>query len=178
LHAGFNVQLQKFVVGVEGEVGGMGVDGSGQYAPFVGVRTPADSATAFHMDRYATIAGRLGFLATDRWLVYGKAGWGTVRTSVSFIDSDPAGTTLVSGTRARAQLSGMVWGGGLEYALSHWASVKLEYLRFDTGGTITHTALNNTAVPFRFAHHMDDLDTVKLGLSIKLDRARDAVPLK
>jgi outer membrane immunogenic protein len=179
LHAGFNLQLQKVVVGIEGEVGVMGLNGHGQWAPFIGVRSNLDSFASFGMDGYATIAGRAGFLATDRLLIYGKAGWGGVQTHVSFIDQDPTGITLTGGTIVKKDLTGMVWGGGLEYAFGHRVTAKLEYLHFDIGETIRETA-TSTGVPAnpRFDHRIGDVDTIKLGLSIKLDPVRDVAPLK
>jgi outer membrane immunogenic protein len=176
---GFNAQMQKVVAGIEVDLGIMGVDGDAQYAPYVGVRTTFDSHAHLRMNRYAAITGRLGFLATDEILVYGKAGWGSVHTRVSFIDTDPTGITLASGTEARTNLDGAVWGGGVEFVLGSWATMKLEYLRFNIGDTITHTA-TSTGTPAnpRFSHDISDIDTVKIGLNIKLDRCCDRGPLK
>ena len=115
--AGFNLQLQKVVVGIEGEFG-LGFAGQAQFPAFVGARTSADSVASVDFDRYATVTGRLGVLATDRLLIYGKAGWGWVHANASFTDTDPIGITLTSGTSRSANLDGAVWGGGIEYALN------------------------------------------------------------
>jgi outer membrane immunogenic protein len=128
------------------------------------------------MDYYGTITGRLGFTAGERVLIYGKAGWGWVRARASFTDSDPTGTTLVSGLERNRTLDGGVWGGGLEYALSDWFSLKVEYLHFDISDTLTHIARSNTGSSSRFAHDIEDFDTVKVGFNIKFNR--DVAPMK
>jgi outer membrane immunogenic protein len=79
LQAGYNQQFQRIVVGIEGDGGFLGLTGAGQFPPFIGVRSPTDSAATVDMDYYGTITGRLGFTAGERLLIYGKAGWGWVR---------------------------------------------------------------------------------------------------
>jgi len=176
---GYNWQLHKLVVGIEGELGLAAITAEGQFPPFVGVRQPTDSNASIDIDRYATIAGRLGVLAGDRLLIYGKAGWGWVHANASFIDADPTGILLVSGTGRSRTLDGLVWGGGIEYALSHTFSLKVEYLHFDIDDTIRHTA-TSTGAPAnpRFAHHIGDIDTVKVGFNIKFDADRHVAPVK
>ena len=169
---GYNAQMQNILVGVEGDVGKMLPKDQAQFPPFAGIRTPFDSVDSVEINRYATITGRLGFLPWNSVLVYGKAGWGWAHTNVNFRDTDAAGTTLVTGTSADGNLSGAVWGGGIEIAMADNVSVKLEYLRFNFGDTITHTATNNVAVPFRFGHQIDDIDTLKIGFNMKFDSNR------
>jgi outer membrane immunogenic protein len=93
-----------------------------------------------------------------------------VHTRASFTDSDPTGTTLVSGLERKTTLDGAVWGGGIEYALSEWFSLKVEYLRFDIGDTIIQTARSNTGGTFRFGHNINDIDTVKAGFNLRFNR--------
>ena len=176
LQVGYNQQFQRIVVGIEGDAGFLGVTGAAQLPRFIGVRTPADSAATVDMDHYGTITGRLGFTAGDRLLIYGKGGWGWVRARASFTDSDPNGTILVSGLERKDTLSGGVWGGGVEYALSDWFSLKVEYLRFAISDTLTHTARTSGGTPFRFSHDIEDIDTVKVGFNIKFNR--DVAPVK
>jgi outer membrane immunogenic protein len=175
LQLGYNWQFQRFVVGIEGDAGFLGVTGAAQFPPFVGVRTPADSAATVDMDYYGTITGRLGFTVAERTLIYGKGGWAWVHARASFTDSDPNGTILVSGLERKDTLGGGVWGGGVEHALSDWFTLKVEYLHFDVSDTLTHTARTSGGTPFRFAHHVTDIDTVKVGFNLKFNR--DAGPV-
>jgi len=181
LQIGYNVQFQRIVAGIEADFGLSGITGSGQFPDYVGVRLPTDSVASVDIERYATVTGRLGFLARDGLLIYGKAGWGWVHANVSFTDRDPVGgcCTLDSGTDRERNLNGPVWGGGVEYALGRWGSVKVEYLHLNVGDTITHTA-TSTGYPAypRFAHDIKDIDTVKIGFNILLNRDRDVAPMK
>ena len=178
VQAGFNLQWQKVVAGIEGDFG-LGFAGQAQFPAFVGERTPADSVASVDFARYATVTGRLGLLATDRVLIYGKAGWGWTHANVSFTDSDPFGSTLTSGTSRSANLDGAVWGGGIEYAVNSMLSFKVEYLRFDIGETVTHTATSTSSPENpRFAHDIRDVHTVKVGVSIKFGDDRSSRPVK
>jgi outer membrane immunogenic protein len=167
VQSGYNFQFQRYVVGIESDSGFLGAVAEGQFPGSVGVRTPADSAVTIDMDYYGTITGRLGFVAGERLLIYAKGGWGWVHTRASFTDSDPAGNRLVTGLERKTTLDGAVWGGGVEYALSDWFTLKLEYLRFDIGDTIIQTATSPTGGVFRFGHNISDVDTVKAGFNIK-----------
>jgi len=179
LQIGYNLQFQRVVAGIEADFGLSGVTGAAQFPAFVGARAVSDSAASVDMDRYATITGRLGFLAGDSVLLYAKAGWGWAHANVSFIDSDSNnGGTLIAGIERSGNLSGAVWGGGVEYAFSRWFSMKVEYLHFDLGDTLTHTALRDDLANFRFAHDIKDIDTVKVGFNIRFNAARDVAPAK
>jgi opacity protein-like surface antigen len=98
-----------------------------------------------------------------------------VRARASFSDSNGS-FTLVSGLERTATLDGGVWGGGVEYALSDWFTLKVEYLRFDISDTLTQTATSATGKSFRFIHDIQDIDTVKVGFNIKFNR--DVAPVK
>lgn len=176
--AGYNFTSGNIVYGLEAEFGYLSLQGSKQYPPYVGVRSPEDSVDSTKGGLYGTIAGRLG-LAVGPALVYGKVGWGIAEASASFTDTDPTGTVLTHGTSTSGTLSGAVYGGGVEFAMSDTISVKVEYLRFDFGDTLTNTAVNEFGESFRFAHQIDPADTVKIGFNIKLDRpAAPVEPLK
>jgi outer membrane immunogenic protein len=164
---GYNKQFNKWVLGIEGEYGHLDLKQRDQFPDFVGVRLPTDSLATIEHHWFATITGRVGY-AFDKVLVYGKGGWGWVSTDVSFIDSDPTGLTLVDGTERNRILNGGVWGGGVEFLLSPTVSLKVEYLRFEINDTVRVTALDNLGVIRRFDHDIDAIDTVKVGLNVKL----------
>lgn len=169
LQVGYNLQSGSIVYGLEGEIGYLGVSDDRQYPPYDGVRLPTDSLASLQGGVYGTIAGRLGF-ATNGFLIYGNAGWGFANVDAKFIDTDPTGTTLVSGTKASETLDGAVYGGGVEFYIGRNASVKIEYLRFDFGDTISHVATRSGGGSFQFDHEIDSYDTIKVGFNFKLDR--------
>jgi outer membrane immunogenic protein len=175
VQVGYNVQLQKIVLGIEADAGLSGISGQSQFPAYVGVRTSADSDASVDFDRYATVTGRVGVLATNSVLLYGKAGWGWMHAEVGFSDTDPIGTVITKGTSRGANLDGAVWGGGIEYAVNSLLSFKVEYLHFDIGDTVTHTATSGGS--FRFAHDVRDVDTVKVGLNLKFGADRSG-PMK
>lgn len=105
-------------------------------------------------------------------------GWGFADVDVSFIDDDPTGLTLVSGTRADATLDGPIYGGGVEVAVASNATLKVEYLRFDFDETVTVRATGSGGLLRRFNHDIDPIDTVKVAFNIKFGRERLREPLK
>lgn len=177
LQAGYNFSKSGFVFGIEGEAGYLALDGDAQYPDYVGVRGPTDSLSSLEGGAYGTIAGRAGF-AVKNLLIYGKAGWGIADVEASFIDTDPDGLILVSGTSKSETIDGAVYGGGIELALGSQTSLKVEYLRLDFDQSITVSAIDNIGVTRRFQHDVDAIDTVKVGVNFKLHREPEAAPLK
>lgn len=166
VHGGYNLQNGRAVFGIEAELGYLGLSGSKQFPPYVGVRGPTDSVLSTHTDFFAAVTGRVGFTPADRFLVYGKGGVAFANLKTSFIDSDPAGTTLVAGTSKTRFAPGWTLGAGIEYAASgNWVG-RLEYDHYDFG-TQTHDALSAGAGVFPFRHRTS-ADTVRLGISYKL----------
>jgi outer membrane immunogenic protein len=164
---GYNKQVGKWVFGIEGEYGHLDLKQRDQFPDFVDVRLPTDSRATIEHNWFASVTGRVGY-AFDKVLIYGKAGWGWVGTEVSFIDSDPTGGLLVDNTERNRVVDGAVYGGGVEFLLSRTVSLKVEYLRFDLDNRVRVSALDDFGDTFRFDHHLDAIDTVKVGLNIKL----------
>ena len=108
---GYNDQIGRFVVGVEGEYSWANVK----------YDTPLFAGTlTLKNDYFATAAARLGY-AFDRFLVYGKVGGAWSRDKWS--GNDGLGGSL----SATSNRSGWMLGAGVEYAfLGNW-SAKLEY---------------------------------------------------
>lgn len=147
-HVGYNLQMNQWVVGLEGDVNGTSF--SATTAPF-----PAAS-TSTRSDVQGSIRGRAG-IAWDRALIYatgGAAFGGFTRTY-----SDPFGFDSFATTRA-----GWTVGGGLEYAITNNWSVRAEYRYSDFGRT--------TDAPFGglmlVQHHLTE-NQVQVGFSYKFD---------
>jgi outer membrane immunogenic protein len=143
LQAGWNIQLQNWVLGIEGDVGYLGLKGS---APDTnGVPALVETRGGW----FATLRGRAGVLFTPTVLVYGTGGaiYAHTRTNVFRVvsnlntnNADPWGWTA---------------GGGIETRLGPAWSLKLEYLYYDLGndrvggafgggGTIQYFAIKQT----------------------------------
>ena len=100
--AGYNQQIDNFVVGVEGDLAKTNIDGS----------TGSNSAKITSL---GTVRARAG-VAVDRALVYGTAGYAGGNMKV---------TSGASGTKWE---NGYAVGAGLEYAFTNNVSGKAEYL--------------------------------------------------
>ena len=100
--AGYNQQIDNFVVGVEGDLAKTNIDGS----------TGSNSAKITSL---GTVRARAG-VAVDRALVYGTAGYAGGNMKV---------TSGASGTKWE---NGYAFGAGLEYAFTNNVSGKAEYL--------------------------------------------------
>jgi outer membrane immunogenic protein len=77
---GYNWQLGPMIYGVEGDLGYLGLAGSGgYYVPF-----GYDASTSTDADFYLTLRGRLGVLANG-WLIYFTGGYLGADTTVSVL---------------------------------------------------------------------------------------------
>jgi outer membrane immunogenic protein len=145
--AGYNWQVNNFVLGLETDIQGSvqkGTDTFDSVIQFLGLsgsdHNPASVVDANKLDWFGTTRARLG-LAVDRWLVYGTGGvaYGEVNQSGNIQPGVPAGFTP-----AQVQNAPIVWdqsstkvgwaaGAGVENAINRNWSWKLEYLYMDLG---------------------------------------------
>jgi outer membrane immunogenic protein len=137
---GANLQLNRLVLGVEGDFTWTDLKGSGtdSIGDIIGTNTNWTS----------TVTGRIG-AAFDRLLIYGKGGVVFAQDHSSFTDifANSASTTF---TR-----TGWIAGAGLEYGITRNWSVKVEYdylgfgsqaLNFTTPTTALYTSSANLNV--------------------------------
>jgi outer membrane immunogenic protein len=114
------------------------------------------------LDYFGTVRGRVGYLVTPAALLYATGGWAYGQTTTSL--NATAGAVAINYSSSHNK-SGWTGGGGLEYRLNNWASVKTEYLYMDLGtDNITSGRL------LGFAASIDEKTTVhtfKVGLNVK-----------
>ena len=152
---GFNYQIGPAVIGIQGDLGHLGLDAT---------TIRSDHAAEARFRGYATQTGRLGY-AFDRTLFYAKGGgaWARISNVAGDLDGpfpayDPTAVTALGGTR-----SGWVLGGGVEHALSfapNW-SVKVEYLYMDFG---TERTFDTSGFAY---DHRNQIHTAKLGVNYR-----------
>jgi outer membrane immunogenic protein len=143
--AGFNYQFGAIVAGIEGDI--QYVDQS-QHKSFTGLPvlgTALTTSNSQELKWLGTLRGRIGFLPTERLMVYGTGGFafGEVETTGSVVGVAAPGLVWSgsnSGTR-----TGFAIGGGAEYAITDQWSLKGEYLHYDLGRK-TVNATGNAAV--------------------------------
>ncbi len=153
--AGYNYQINQFVIGVQGDIQGLGVSGTTFSAS-------TDTTSKVQGDWVGAINGRLGF-AFDRVLFYAIGGAAFTHGSTT-VTAGPALTALLGQLGVAAtpvniahDWTGYDIGGGVEYAVTPNWMARVEYRYSDFGvwnrpaiawvpsGT---TKLDNNAVTF------------------------------
>jgi outer membrane immunogenic protein len=158
---GYNHQFDKFVLGIEADIQGTSVSGSGYGTtaePIVGF--PGNTAqttlsVSNRLDYLGTLRGRIGFTITPTLLLYGTGGlaYGGVdsKTDINQALAGPATLTVNVPYSSDSNFSGVRFGwtagAGLAWMLSPQWSVKLEYLYYDLGSANYGGVLNNIVGP-------------------------------
>jgi outer membrane immunogenic protein len=121
LQAGWNVQVQNWVFGIEGDVG---------YLDLSGTAPDPNAAPALVETRggwFGTLRGRAGVLVSPALLVYGTGG-------VVYADTRTNVFRAIGGLdTSNADPWGWIAGAGVETRVGHGWSLKLEYLYYDLG---------------------------------------------
>lgn len=97
--------------------------------------------TAVETDWLMTARGRLGWLASDRLLVYVTGGLALTDVEVRNSFSDNAGSSGVGGSTKSDTKAGWVIGGGIELALHENWTLRGEYLHVDFGDVTTSSSI-------------------------------------
>jgi outer membrane immunogenic protein len=128
---GYNWQIGPVIYGIEGDLGNLGLAGSGgYYVPF-----GYDASTTTDTGFYLTLRGRLGFLMNG-WMLYATGGYLGADTTVSVLEAcDSFCTAPTVSAESSGFRNGWTIGGGFEASLEGPWSVKVEYLYFDLGST-------------------------------------------
>jgi outer membrane immunogenic protein len=137
---GYNWQLpSQWLVGLETDLQGSGIKGSASQTlspPFVSMTSTGVTKS---IDWFGTVRGRIGFLVTPQWLLYGTGGLAYGETKSSFTTTDltfgcmPGAGACATGASSGVR-AGWTAGAGTEAMLAPNWSVKVEYLYVDLGG--------------------------------------------
>jgi opacity protein-like surface antigen len=165
---GGNYQLDRFVVGVEGDWQAGNLMGNNQVlAPLGAAGTfPGGPFTiSTTIKDYGSIRGRLGF-AFDRFLVFGTAGWAWGKPSISY-----ALTGAVPFFTNGGNSYGGAAGAGVEYVLTEHILGRIEYryANLRTPGFV------NVATNSADAGHGVPISDIRAGIAYKLGGS-SAVP--
>lgn len=153
---GYNFQWNWLVLGIEGDLGYMSVDGRGQEIDQVDSHGESDS------DFYTTIRGRLG-LAWRHWLFYGTGGGIGVNYTTRFHDTG-ADNGNVLDARSTDFDWGWTGGGGIEYMFGcHWTA-RFEYLRYQLDDQHFSGVFDGTRLRF---NGITEGNIVRAGLNYK-----------
>ncbi len=181
-NGGFNVQSGVFVFGVEGEWMWTGIKGGQSIVQdFGGVSAHTT------IDWLAIASARVGFVAGDRLLVYGKGGVAIASEKHSLTETQTTAGVLtgIADVTAKSVHSGAVAGVGAEYALGGNWSVKGEYdyikmipQNFTGVGTQTFVPVGSLQVFQQFSKMNQDLHVFKLGVNYHFNPAPQVVSVR
>jgi outer membrane immunogenic protein len=130
---GCNWQLTNWVVGIETDLDGSGLNGGGTSNTAVPGFFPLTSAVTQKLDWIGTTRGRFGVATGNGILLYGTAGVAYAGVRHSYFQSDAAAGGPVSIFASDSTtLFGWTAGGGAEVGFGQW-SVKGEALYYDLG---------------------------------------------
>lgn len=153
VQATLGARFQQFLyAGIEGDIDGATVNGTGSMPGLI---------TANSKNTYlASIRGRFGVIMNSDMLLYGTVGYG-------FGGGQFRITDVVNGVNSTVNptMSGVVWGGGVEYALTSRWLARVEYLQYDFGSFTTAMPATMPGILFT---QKDRVDVIRAGLSLKL----------
>jgi outer membrane immunogenic protein len=148
LDAGYNLQSQFFLWGIEADIQDGNIRGQANSA-FPGAFPISSSVNSVssELSWFATVRGRVG-LTFDRTLIYATGGLTIDHVKDSVINNFSSPVNLFGKTSTTR--AGWTIGGGLEYAVTNTWSLKAEYLYMNLG-SIAVTATDPINFPGQFA---------------------------
>lgn len=133
---GYNWQFGRLVAGLEADIGTGSFDGS-------------ENGVSTEIDHVGSVRGRLGYLVTPSFLIYGTGGFAYAGYDFN-----------ANGDKDSESFTGYQIGAGTELKFSDPWSLRLEYIYTDLDSeTLNHNGVANTYDP--------DFHTVRAGLSYK-----------
>lgn len=169
-HVGYNLQINQWVLGVEGSIEGSSLSKTVLVPLTDGFGNTGTITATSRSDVQGSIRGRIG-IGWEPLLVYGTGGVAFAGIKNDFVDTTgfftgfPGSNASFSKTRA-----GWTVGGGLEYAVTNNWSVRAEY-RFSDFGHLSNVPFNAALLPgftFDSQHHLTE-SQVQVGFSYKFD---------
>jgi outer membrane immunogenic protein len=146
VEAGYNWQFAPaWVAGLEADIEGLANDGVSARITQVVPRTgfPGNNYTATvsvsdKLNYLGTVRGRLGYLITPTWLLYGTGGlaYGGASSSarIAGAETPNTGTNDIAGVGSASRtLVGWTAGAGVEWLFAPNWTAKAEYLHYDLG---------------------------------------------
>jgi outer membrane immunogenic protein len=168
---GYNLQRDRLVFGVEADIQGAGIDGSGTLSL---ADLNASATGKDNLDWFGTVRGRIGYAAgTTLFYFTGGLAIGGVHDALTLTPGAGASSTVSHGSTN----TGYVLGGGVEHLFSPSWSVKAEYQYIDLGSDKLSTTAGNPgyeASATLDAEHT--YNTVRLGLNYHIGNTDE--PLK
>lgn len=173
---GYHWQTGMLVYGLGADIRWTNIDGSATQvftAAPLGFNASLTTTTKTSMDWMATVTGDVGFLVTDRVLLYGKAGVAfadlKTNTTVALATPIPVLNATAAGSSSGVE-TGWVVGGGVKFSLpANWyGDVGYEYASFGSRSNAANATILGTKVGFN-AQHDDNFHFVRAGLGYRFN---------
>lgn len=140
---GYNSHFsERMVIGLDTDLDALG-QSNGTSSTVRSVSTPlvgthnADVTITKKLNYLGLLKGRLGYLVTPTFLLYGSGafayGGGSLKTSYSVTQTNPVFLPISEQSDANKVLAGWAAGGGGEWLFSPCWSLKLEYIYYELG---------------------------------------------
>lgn len=147
---GYNSQIDRVVLGVEADFNYVDLkstrNGSAIVALPGGVTGSFNPQYTSKVDWFGTVRGRIGFVPTERLLIYATGGlaYGEVKTNIANSSAFSTGLSrLWLGNNSDVRV-GWTAGGGAEYAFTNNWTLRGEYLYVDLGSSGTTATVQGT----------------------------------
>jgi outer membrane immunogenic protein len=171
VQAGYNMQRDRFVYGVETDMHFAGLNSSKD------VLTDVDGLTR-HLEQnvnwFGTVRGRLGY-AFGSTLVFATGGLAYAGVDSKVVSSILSAIPVAHYGRNSVE-TGYTVGGGVEYQINPSWSAKAEYQYIDLGGAQLHGTYLGGAIDSNKINN--NFDTVQIGFNYHLYSASDYMPMK
>ncbi|PNG24521.1 outer membrane protein [Methylocella silvestris] len=168
-HVGYNLQLNQFVVGLEGSVDGSSIGKSSSGTVFLNDGSAAGVNFHSNANVQGSIRGRVGY-AWDRVLVYATGG-------VAFAGVNASLSTPVSYDSASTTKVGWTVGGGVEYAVTNNWSIRAEYRYSNFGNATLYPASLAGFDNGPYVNRKFNVNQVQVGFSYKFDTFAPPAPV-
>jgi outer membrane immunogenic protein len=167
---GYNFQIGSIVAGVETDFffSGMKKQTSANGPGFIGgiYTSTADTQAKW----FGTVRGRLGVLPLNNLLIYGTGGfaYGRVDTTATAANLQVSCAFAICGEGTTSGIStGWSAGGGFEYAVTPWITIKSEYIYLDLGERSVSFSASNKPGGLYTARTKFDAHTGRIGLNFR-----------
>jgi outer membrane immunogenic protein len=152
---GYNVQASNIVWGWEADIDGLTGSKTRDLSFLLLGATPSRFIDKADDRLMSTLRARVGFLASDRFLIFATAGGALSNWSLSHTFQQPGVVGGANGSENRnVTRIGWTVGGGVEYAVNNQWSVRAEYLYANFGtanGTLVTAVAGGPAFVTNFA---------------------------
>ncbi len=179
LQFGYNKQIDRLLLGVEVDLGSLGLEGDGKgkdlLHPWSKKSVKFSSSGGF----YGDFTGRVG-LVRDQFLIYAKGGAAFLKADFSADYPRQWWNNNPTNFSESETLWGWTIGGGVEYMIRPNWSLKAEYQHFDFGDASFDTRVKNKFCVTETEHvkFSPTVDAVTVGLNYHFQRDEDVQPLK